>query len=111
KHKHHLDPAYQHIILHVVYTADLEREPGNFPVLELKPYIGPDLMDNYHELMKAALPIACANRLPAIPDLVWRGWLQRMLLEKWELKFRYWQEVLDTSEGSWLQLFYQAFTR
>jgi len=111
KHKHHLDPAYQHIILHVVYIADLEKDPGNFPVLELKSYIGPGLMNNYHELMKAVLPVACANRLPAIPDLIWRSWQQRMLLEKWELKFRHWQEVLDNSQGSWLQLFYQAFTR
>lgn len=111
RHKHHLDPSYQHIILHVVYTADLEKDPGNFPVLELKPYISAGLMDNYHELMKASVAIACINRLPHVPDLVWRNWQQRMLLEKWELKFQHWQELLDTGQGSWLQLFYQAFTR
>lgn len=111
KHKHHLDPAYQNIILHVVYTADLQKDPGNFPVLELKPYISTALTERYHALMKASMAVACAGRLPDIPDLVWRSWQQRMLLEKWELKFRRWQELLDTAQGSWLQLFYQVFTR
>lgn len=111
KHKHHLDPAYQHIILHVVYTADLQKDPGNFPVLELRPYISAALTDNYHALMNASAAVACAGRLPDIPDLVWHSWQQRMLLEKWELKFRRWQELLDTVQGSWLQLFYQVFTR
>lgn len=111
KHKHDLEPAYQNIILHVVYISDLREDAGNFPVLELKPYISVALMDYYTTLMQSPVSIPCAPHLQNIPDLVWQSWLQRMLLEKWELKFTRWQEILRQAQGNWSQLFYQVFSR
>ena len=57
RHKHHLDRAYNNVILHVVYLHDknVEVEGRTLPVVELKPHIDLDhfLTFNKFELNKA----------------------------------------------------------
>ena len=66
KHNHHLDRAYDNVILHVVYENDKEVIQNGFkiPVIELK-----EIIDDKHygyyiskKLNKATFP--CANELP-----------------------------------------------
>ncbi len=111
KHGHQNDSNYQNIILHVVYKHDKNIDSGNFPVLELQPYIAQELIDKYDTLMDTRPLVACAARLKQVPDLIWSHWLERMLSEKWEQKFQIWQAILNRNNGDFSQLFYLQLAR
>ncbi|HTO14902.1 MAG TPA: DUF2851 family protein [Edaphocola sp.] len=112
KHGHDSDPAYQNIILHVVYEDDLVQQSlGNFPVLELKPYISSNLFENYRSLMESIPKLACFRQVSKVPDIIKDLWLQRMLTEKWEQKFEIWSHILQKSQNNWSHLFYLVLAK
>ncbi|HRP90615.1 MAG TPA: DUF2851 family protein [Edaphocola sp.] len=112
RHGHANDPLYQNIILHVVYEDDLKSEElGNFPVLELKPYISIALIENYRSLMESIPKLSCYRQISNVPDIILQHWLQRMLAEKWEQKFEKWQEELKGSQNNWSNLFYHILAK
>lgn len=111
RHGHQHDAAYHNIILHVVYRIDDPADTGNFPVLELAPYIAPELLQKYQVLMDTRPKIACESRVTRVPDLIWEHWMERMLFEKWENKFAGWKALLERNNGDLADLFYQQLAR
>lgn len=111
RHGHQHDPAYQNIILHVVYRIDRSDRSGDLPVLELAPLIEPELLQKYQELMDTRPKIACGSRIGKVPALIWDNWLERMLAEKWEHKFADWNAILQHNNGDLANLFYQQLAR
>jgi hypothetical protein len=83
KHGHHHDPAYDSIILHVVYFNDCSiTRSNNHPVpttLLRFPHI---LWEEYMSLMKTENWIACENRLYKINLVHQAQWTSRMMVEK-----------------------------
>lgn len=106
KHKHHMDPNYQNIILHVVFEDDEPLAGASFPTLELKPHIDDLVIDRYHRLMSLDKPIPCASRIHHIPDLIWTGWLDRMLAERWEQRLDEWHLLWLQAGKDWRTLLY-----
>ncbi|MDY0931858.1 DUF2851 family protein [Chryseobacterium sp. CFBP8996] len=71
-HQHSKDPAYQNIILHVVFQNDVdikEFKDQNIPTLELKDYIDSNVFQKYENLLKENQFIPCEkifniNKIP-----------------------------------------------
>lgn len=107
RHGHQDDPAYQRLILHVVYEHDTGTAlPNNIPVLQLKEHIPDYVLEQYSSLLHTVAPLPCEHRLPDIPELIRESWLNRMLAERWEEKLGDWQLQLAQAGGDWRTLFY-----
>lgn len=64
-HKHHLDPAYENVILHVVYEYDkpVVVKGRELPTIELKHQIDPSHLSNYHHILQNCSSIPCSSQI------------------------------------------------
>lgn len=114
QHQHDNDPAYQNVILHVVWEADTEisRPDGQIiPCLELKPITTPALYQRYLKLARHPGKIPCQDSLPEVPDIKIKLWLDRLLVERLHQKTSYWEQILAKQKNDWEQVFYQALAQ
>lgn len=89
KHKHQHNPAYESVILHVVYEADVDitRADGTcIPVLELKSRIQTMHLETYAYLMEEKTCIPCTHLIRSVPAIVVEQMKQRVLIERLERK-------------------------
>ena len=93
KHHHHLDKAYDNVILHVVRTADkpVYNTKGEVvPQCELqypsdKDYLS-DLFAAAQQMDSAIGRIGCAEQLMHEPELLTEGWRKTLLYKRLECK-------------------------
>lgn len=114
KHNHHKDPAYDNVILHVVYNADtIIRRVNNkeIPTLELKELIPEKIYDNYLDIINNKGWISCQNQLEDIDDFILKNWLDRLLVERLERKSISIQKMLQKNNNNWEETFYQCLAR
>jgi len=96
-HNHHRDPAYNNVILHVVWTGSGEvgRSDGTYiPTLCLSNYVDGRLLSHYNKLMNNMYWIPCQNQLPLVKSLYINQWLSRLTVERLETKFEIFQQQL-----------------
>lgn len=105
-HRHHEDPNYHNVILHVVLEDDEQQPAGNFPTLVLKNHIPDDIIQKYQGLMEEPGIIACAAQIQRFPGIKWQSWLNRLLAERWEDNLSEWQNLWEYSDRDWRQLLY-----
>lgn len=105
RHHHESDPAYDHVILHVVYDNDGYDRPG-MPLLELRGHIPDYVLERYSQLIQTTAPLPCAASLAAVNEMTRRAWLSRMLVERWEQKLTQWSAELERAGGDWQTLFW-----
>ncbi len=89
KHKHQLNPAYEAVVLHVVYEADEDiiRNDGTvLPVLELKNRISEQHLQTYAYLMESKSVLPCENLFSQVHSIVIEQMKQRVLVERLERK-------------------------
>ena len=90
-HGHHRDPAYDNVVLHVVFRNDREvftSKGTRVPTVVLGPRIDPESLSTYQRLMEARSWVPCAGQLSGIePDLS-RTWLKRLLVQRMERRTR-----------------------
>ncbi|MBR1549879.1 MAG: DUF2851 family protein [Bacteroidales bacterium] len=115
-HRHTQDPAYNNVILHVVYEHDCDIRLQNGivpPTLELRRFIHPALVANYDTLMEPATDdsIPCAQRLPQVPGFIVDSALERLVVERIESKSKDVRRLLEESRGSWEQTCYWLMAR
>lgn len=84
-HQHHDDRKYNNTILHVVYENDIHDEL-NFPTLQLKEYLSPELLNRYRMLMLNKSPIACKDWIDQVSEFDKKRWMERMMIERLEAK-------------------------
>lgn len=118
KHRHHLDKAYDNIILHVVRTADkpVYNSRGELiPQCELK---YPSDKDYLSELFVCALQmdsaigrIGCAEQLIRDPELITAGWRKTLLKKRLECKKSSIDRLLEITKGSWEHALYISLAR
>jgi hypothetical protein len=103
-HKHHFDPAYEKVILHVVFENDRDiflKTAGDLPVVELKSHIDIKYVKNYKVLSERKLERPCRWELPEISDVVWVNWKDRLLLARLERKCLLVEELLHRFKNDW----------
>lgn len=89
EHGHQYDPAYENVVLHVVYLHDAEvcTAAGRaLPTVELLSRISTESLTLYHGLMKEQAEVPCARLLPGMDYALTGTWLERVLVERLERK-------------------------
>ena len=89
RHNHQNDPAYNSVILHVVYVDDepLRDKFGVLvPTIVLKNRIPFRLLKNHKTLLNQGNKLACSSYLAQTPQIVLFSWRERMMIEKFEHK-------------------------
>lgn len=118
KHRHHLDKAYDNVILHVVRTADkpVYNTKGELvPQCELqypseKDYLS-DLFAAAQQMDSAVGRIGCAEQLLHEPGLLTEGWRKTLLMKRLECKRASIGRLLEITKGSWEHALYISLAR
>ncbi|MFN8285868.1 MAG: DUF2851 family protein [Chitinophagales bacterium] len=114
-HKHHIDSAYDNIVLHVVYENDKQlakRKNGEaIPVLELKDRINPNTVSRFDELSRRKTSIACRSFIAEVNSSVLNNHLERMLVERLEQKVNHIMDLLKESGNDWEQVMFVLLAR
>lgn len=113
-HGHSNDPAYDNVILHVVMEEDqpiLRSNGERIPCLELKGRIPPKLLENYERLEHEQAWIPCEHFFQQVPEIVRLNWLDRLLVERLELKTNAIAEALKATNNHWEEAFYRMIAR
>jgi hypothetical protein len=111
KHEHQHDPAYNNIVLHVVYEHDFATDRLPFPTLELKGKIPLHLIRNYENLLQSKSWIPCQASLTNIENSSMESWLTRLAIERLEVKSKLVEQLLSASNQDWESVFYQMLCR
>ena len=105
RHLHHKDPAYDNVILHVVWEDDLDvcRSDGSpLPTLVVAPIVSKELIHSYKEFFKPKNSfIPCEGSIKEFPPLHWIHWKERMYIERLTLKSARIEGVLKSCNGDW----------
>ena len=118
KHRHHLDKAYDTVILHVVRTADkpVYNSRGELvPQCELqypgdKDYLS-GLFAAAQQMDSAVARIGCAEQLLREPALLTEGWRRTLLRKRMECKRASIMRLLEITKGSWEHALYISLAR
>lgn len=103
-HHHETDPAYDNVILHVVWEHDLEvmRPDGSeIPVLELASHVDEKLVANYNSLASAKTWIYCEKELGSTDSFTLENWKERLFFERLERKAAPVAELSNSLGGDW----------
>ena len=109
-HKHHLDPYYNNVILHVVLYASekpvLRQDGSEIPELVLNSRISPHLFEAYQDLMEPSISIPCATQIAKVNPFYINRWLERLAIERVATKAARLKTQIDTI-NDWDQLIWQ----
>lgn len=88
KHKHQFDDAYNNVILHVVYTHDMEVSVNNeiIPVLELSKFIPKEELAKIGILFENQNTIACASQWSIVPSIIKQKEIESAFFRRLERK-------------------------
>lgn len=112
KHKHQSDKAYDTVVLHVVYEADLDiktTQGSSIPTLELKNRIDPFEYEKYEQFIFSSFP--CANQLSSVPRVIISSSLDQMLTERLMDKSEGIKQELERQNFNWEQVFFQYIAK
>ena len=107
KHNHTVDKNYANIILHVVWEEDTPVYDGNghlFASLELQNRVSKYLLNRYSQVMENNRNIPCHSFLPALHDLGWIAWKERLAAERLERKSAQVLALYRQSGDNWEEL-------
>jgi hypothetical protein len=90
RHGHHIDPAYNNVILHVVgkHDADISNSLGR-RIHALVPDYPASLVHRYLTLKKNEDQLPCRSYLKEIPSPRFKSWLTALQADRTRLKSRY----------------------
>lgn len=113
-HNHSVDPAYNNVILHVVWKADKEvyNQAGiKLPCLELIQRVDHQMINQYNYLLQNEKWIPCASLFQHVDDLIVESWSHRLLAERFELKTAAIQQALAQQQQNWEEICFQKLAR
>lgn len=109
RHGHQNDKAYRNVVLHVVYQNDTN--VNNIPVLELKGHFDETLYTHYEKLIASKYWIACEKQLEQIRPFTMSTWLERMAVERLEVKAENASKILFLNKFDWEDALYRLLLR
>jgi len=115
-HGHDDDPAYDNVILHVVWTHDAEisrRDEVHIPVLEVSNYVPKELIAGYQRLfaVKNDQFINCDKQLTTVDSFRTMQWFEKLFIERLEQRAVRIQELLVQQQNDWEAVFFQLLCR
>ncbi|MCP2028863.1 hypothetical protein L1276_004034 [Flavobacterium sp. HSC-32F16] len=103
-HNHEKDPAYENVILHVVWdndTAIFRENNTEIPVLILKDYVSQEIIESYNALVSPKTWISCEKQISEINDFVFKNWQERLFFERLERKSTFVYNLLEETNQDW----------
>ena len=113
-HHHEKDADYENVILHVVWEHDSEiyrSDNSEIPVLELKNYVCPSILNNYQKLLVPKSWVFCEKQLIEIPEFVLKNWQERLFFERLERKSKPILELLEHTNNDWETVLFQLLAK
>lgn len=104
RHGHDQHPAYEQVILHVVWKNDrpvLQANSEPIPTLELKDRVDHNLLFKYQRLIKEKAKVPCAKSLYQVPGIVRLSMLDAVLVERLEKKSHLIMDHLHLNHNDW----------
>lgn len=114
KHGHETDPAYNQLVLHVVYENDAVIQQNTdhaVEVLELKNLIADSTLERYQHLGRSAAVIPCGPQLHRLEPFRFNTWVERMAIERLETKIVAIDELFRQSANDYTVTFYRWLMR
>ncbi|MBQ9641840.1 MAG: DUF2851 family protein [Bacteroidaceae bacterium] len=112
RHGHDGNPAYEHIILHIVGIDD-ERltYPDGTPVPQVQLDVPQYVSDNYDRLLRADSLPRCKNVLGGIPKLLVHSWMSALQVERLELRMQQIMERRNQLDKNWEDTLFVTIAR
>ncbi len=117
-HKHHQNPAYQAVILHVVYEPGEQPRPNYryqiaapIPVLALKDRIPKQTLLRYEQFLYSQQPIPCYEIFPKNDIQLHQDTLTEMLYRRLLRKSELILQMLAANNGDWEETLYHLLGR
>lgn len=104
KHKHSLDPAYDNIILHLVYIDDevvLDKNGTPIPCLTLSNLLPNEVLTRYQKLFEAQSTIPCESLFEPIAPELQELFLERLMVERLERQCNSIEKIWLNNEKNW----------
>lgn len=112
RHGHHLDAAYNNVVLHVVGTNDAEAttNDGKRPP-QLLLGVPEELKSRYAELLNEERYPPCYRVIPSVSMLVVHSWLSRLSVERLEEKTVRFAQYVSLANGNRESAFFMMLAR
>lgn len=115
-HGHDDDPAYDNVILHVVWIHDAEisrRDEIPIPVLEVSNYVPEDLITAYRKLfsVKNDQFINCERDFPSVNEFKRQQWYEKLFIERLQSRYLKIADRLERYHNDWEAVFFQMLCR
>lgn len=114
-HNHEVDPAYDNVILHVVWEHDTDifrKDNTVIPTIELKKLVDNSVYSNYQKLfLKDNKWINCENDFSKADSFMLNNWLERLFFERLERKLDDIQNLLNQSQNNWEAVLFKMITK
>lgn len=113
-HRHHLDKAYDNIILHVVHEDDkpvFDKKGNKIATVELKDSIDTLLISNYKNFIESKNAIPCSKLISQVSGLIILNWLEKTAIDRLQNKTEIIFNKLKLNKNDWEQTFYELMAR
>ncbi len=114
EHKHDRDPAYDNVVLHVVWKNDapVRRNDGSIlPTLELINRIDEKFFLDYQRLVNSPETIPCSRFLPSVSEIKKLSMMDKVLPDRLQLKAQRIFDSLHKNYNDWEETCYQLLAR
>lgn len=113
RHGHDKNHSYDNVILHVVGESD------GRPIYNANGLIIPEVVLRYptylelryQEFMNSTSPIRCHNYIERVSEMELNGWIDRLLVERFEQRNRRVEQLFETFNGDWNQVCFCLLAR
>ncbi|UUV20154.1 DUF2851 family protein [Paenimyroides aestuarii] len=113
-HHHEIDPAYQNVILHVVWNNDISvvnKAGKELPTLVLKDYVNEDVFKAYHQFNANPQYVFCEDYLHHFNSFDWIIWKEKLMVDRLEQFSNRIVAELKQTNNNWEEAFYRLLLR
>ena len=113
-HNHHIDKAYDNVILHVIWEEDMPvftSDDHPLAAVVLRDFVDKTLINRYEELSTSDLWIPCANRIKYIDRFKQMAFFDHLYVERLAQKTVVFQQWLDQTANDWENVLFLALAK
>lgn len=109
QHKHQKDPAYNNVILHVVWENNqpIYQHGSLLPTLVLKDRVALQLLQQYQQLINSSDTIPCDGQFQQVDTITKTSMLDKALFQRLTHKNNLVYQLLGNNQGDWEETAYQ----
>lgn len=103
-HHHHLDAAYDNVVLHVVWEDDtpvFTSDNKQTPTIVLQEFVDKRVLQRYKELLESNLWIPCANQIKNVERFKQMAFFDRLYVERLSQKTKLFEQWLSETNNDW----------